>query len=36
VVPTHGDVIVSEESGEVLRGEDVGAHKRCQPTACPR
>ena len=28
VVPTHGDVIVSEGSGdEVLRGEDVVAHK---------
>ena len=34
VVPTHGDVIVSEGSGdEVLRGEDVVAHNRCQPTA---
>jgi hypothetical protein len=28
VVPTHGDVIVSEGSGdEVIRGEDVVAHK---------
>lgn len=28
VVPTHGDVIVSEGSGdEVLRGEDVVAHE---------
>ncbi len=32
VVPTHGDVIVSDGSGdEVLRGEDVVAHNRCQP-----
>jgi hypothetical protein len=35
VVPTHGDVIVSEGSGdEVLRGEDVVAHKPVS-TNCP-
>jgi hypothetical protein len=34
VVPAHGDVTVSEGSGdEVLRGEDVVATNRCQPTA---
>jgi hypothetical protein len=34
---THGNVIVSEGSGdEVLRGEDVVATNRCQPTARPR
>jgi transposase len=33
VVPTHGDVIVSEGSGdEVLRGEDVAAHKPASTT----
>ena len=35
VVPTHGDVIVSEGSGdEVLRGEDVVARKPVS-TNCP-
>ena len=35
VVPAHGDVIVSEGSGdEVLRGEDVVAHKPVS-TNCP-
>jgi hypothetical protein len=35
VVPTHGDVIVNEGSGdEVLRGEDVVAHKPVS-TNCP-
>ncbi|HJZ27901.1 MAG TPA: hypothetical protein VJ370_16605, partial [Streptosporangiaceae bacterium] len=33
VVPTHGDVIVSEGSGdEVLRGEDVVAHEPASTT----
>jgi hypothetical protein len=37
VVRVHGDVIVSEGSGDaVLRGEDVVAANRCQPAACPR
>ena len=36
VVPTHGDVIVSEGSGdEVLRGEDVVAHKPVSTNCLP-
>ena len=35
--PTHGDVIVSEgSSDEVLRGEDVAAHKPVSTNCPPR